>query len=99
MTDFQYELIGNPNDINIDNDNIDIYVTLENGKKYFATLFTIKNIEEIMKRHEQSGESANGIYFWSANMCIVKSLDDDTINRSIQNMISDGVFHEIFAPV
>lgn len=44
-------------------DNLDIDVTLPNGRSYNAAVFTVKNIQTIMDRYRKSGECSKGTYF------------------------------------
>lgn len=62
------------------NDNIDINIILDNGKIYFATFFTINNINDLMRK-ENIG------YFSADSMVIVESLEKENIYYSIKNII------------
>jgi hypothetical protein len=73
---------------NITNDNVDINIVAEDGSIYFATLFTVENINSMMAK-EQSP------YFWATNMLIVKDLSLDTIRLSIESIINDGYLETI----
>lgn len=84
---------------NTQNDNIDIIITLANNQKYHATIFTLENINEIMLKHQASGESSNGIYFGASNMLILKDLSKEVIIESISDLIKEDdleiIFHKI----
>jgi hypothetical protein len=69
---------------NINNDNIDINVVLPNERVYFATLFTLQNIQMLMQSSELS-------YFWSTDMIIVKNLEKETIKKAVTQIIAE--FH------
>lgn len=66
-----------------DNDNIDINVVTSDGKVYFATLFTLSNIEYLMKKD-------NDVYFWSDSMLIISDLQKITIKEAISRILSGG---------
>jgi hypothetical protein len=89
---FKILLIAPYNTTNIINDNIDINVVLPSGDVYFATLFTIANIQSLLK------SSTDG-YFNAADMIIVEELTIPTIrfvvNNIIQNKCLDLVMSKI----
>ena len=65
---------------NINNDNIDVCVALQNGNVYAATFFTILNIQMLMK---------SKVYYWAADMVIVKDLRRETIKEAVLKIILD----------
>ncbi len=75
------------------NDNIDINIIFENGDTYFATLFTIKNVEYLMKTATNEIEKK---YFWATDMIIVKDLMEKTINETIEHIINAYNFKDYF---
>jgi hypothetical protein len=64
----------------INNNNIDVHVILKNGDVYFATVFTVANVERLMQKDGKS-------YFWAADMVIVETLDLPSLKRAIKQMI------------
>jgi hypothetical protein len=74
------------------NDNIDVNIILSNNSVYFGTLFTIINIEKIMKE-------TNDVSFWATDMLIVKDLKKETINNSIKKIIENGYVEIIFSKI
>lgn len=44
----------------VEDDNIDIHVTLKTGERYGATLITLKNIHTLMESDLRSGENNDG---------------------------------------
>ena len=101
MTDsdsiFLIEPIGSIEDIN--NDNIDVYVTLANGKKYVATFFTLANIATLINRYKKSGECNHGSYFWASDMIIVQNLNPLTLRETISNLLETEEFESAFTEV
>jgi len=85
--DFEVEFIHTLE--NPDNDNEDIIISYK-GQRYSATVFTLENIKSIMERYSNSGECANGLYFYCQDMIIVKNLKRTTILEAISNIISEG---------
>lgn len=94
---YNLDLIGEID--SFDDDNIDAYITLENGDKYFGTFFTTRNIETIMRRHSESGESKGGIYFWATDMIIVKELTMECMNACIDDLLESRDFYSVFCKI
>lgn len=81
------------------NDNTDVIVTLNNGKKYIATFFTYENIEYLRKKNQETGECNSGSYFWASNMIIIDSIDRNTISTTIEDLINKESFYSIFEAI
>lgn len=92
--EFKLELIGDIDDI--ENDNIDVYVTLLDGQKYTATFFTLSNIRRILNRYKKSGECAFGKYFWASDMIIVENINPLTIREAIADLLKSEEFESAF---
>lgn len=80
-------------------DNLDVTVRLADGAAFWATFFTPENVAEIMDRHRRSGESADGLYFWSTNMVIIRRLTEDALLEAVATMLADGDFRFVFGPL
>ena len=68
---------------NIYDGNIDLHVICSNNDVYFATVFTIQNIQNVMTRNAES-------FFWATDMVIVKDLMLKTIQKAIRELIEAG---------
>lgn len=79
------------------NDNADVIVTLTDGSRWIGTAFTLANVQEIMKRHERSGESAGGRYFWAPDMLIVRELTEEALELTVADLIRDECLHVAFS--
>ena len=88
MQKFKINILRDANEINADNDNVDVEVTLHDGAVYSATFFTLKNISGLLQNYRLTGECARGTYIWSADMIIVEVISVETINKSIEDLIS-----------
>ncbi len=93
---FTFRVMGGHTIQDIYDDNFDIEVRLPNGDRYIATIFTVTNIKSIMARHNESGESANGAFFWASDMIIIRDLRSETISRMIESLMDDGLFELAF---
>lgn len=82
------------------NSNHDVVVELDDGRKYTATFFTLRNIQYLMSFYkEHSGECNRGSFFWAADMCIIELIDEDLIKESANSMIEEGVFEKVFKQI
>lgn len=92
MREMQFKLFFTHRVADIFNDNIDIHIILSNDDVYVATLFTLKNIDMLMRRDEAS-------YFWASDMIIVPDLSHLTIRKAIQAALDDGYFENICSKI
>ncbi|VYT90689.1 hypothetical protein [Metakosakonia massiliensis] len=81
------------------NDNVDVEVLLDNGDKYTATFFTLTNIHYLFENNKKTGECHNGLYFWAANMILVKSLSEGIIKEVIYDLLKTGEFFSSFLKI
>lgn len=96
--DFELILVHDVADI--ENDNIDFRVKLKDGREFWGTFFTLKNIEYLMQKNVcEGGEWSEGRYFWSANMVIVSQLTQDKMEAAIADLINrhliDAALYEL----
>ncbi|QVL31830.1 hypothetical protein KIH39_23835 [Telmatocola sphagniphila] len=96
---FTFRIMGGHDVGDVHNDNFDIEVIMANGDRYIGTTFTIANIVTIMERHEKSGESSKGAYFWASDMLIVKDLQFHTIHAAIAGLIEEELLETAFSKV
>jgi len=92
MREMEFKLFSRHRVADIFNDNIDIHIILRNDDVYVATLFTLKNIDILMRRDEAS-------YFWASDMIIVSDLSHLTIRKAIQAALDDGYFENICSKI
>jgi len=88
--------------VDVTNDNADVIVRLKNGRKYVASFYTPKKINELLLKFEKNStedEYNNGSYFWVSDMCIIKSLDIDTIRATINHIIKQDNLENIFSDI
>lgn len=79
------------------NANVDVHVTFPNGESFSAVFFTLQNIETLMKDYKETGECANGSYFWTSDMLIVQKLTEQTICEIVENLLTEGEFESVFS--
>jgi hypothetical protein len=78
--------------IDLLNDNIDVNVIFDNGKVFFATLFTINNVQSLMLKDET-------VFFWAEDMLIVANLEKGTIRKVVEESIREGCFGRAFCEI
>lgn len=76
----------------VEDDNIDTHVILDTGQVFFATLFTLKNIERLMAKEKFS-------YFRAEDMVILKNLELVTIHHVVEDVIKEEMLNIIFCEI
>lgn len=99
MENFRVDFIGDINNVNKYNDNIDVYVHFSNGETYTVTFFTVENINTLMSKFKKTGECNYGKYFWATDMCIINEISEKAILDSIEYMLKNGEFKNIFTAI
>ncbi|WP_121751201.1 hypothetical protein [Streptomyces sp. E2N166] len=79
--------------------NVDVFVTLEDGSRWTATVFTVAEVERLMKLWTGTDEALGGRYFWVSDGLIVRFPGIDSMTEVIAGLIENGEFSEIFQPV
>jgi len=85
-------------DYNADDDE-EVCVTLEDGRMLYCWFFTLEKIKTIMMRHQMSGESNSGTFFWATNMIIISAINKVTMEATLKYLIEEkqdiSLFDEI----
>jgi hypothetical protein len=79
--------------------NVDVFVTLENGSRWTVTVFTVEEVERLMKLWAGTDEALGGRYFRVSDGLIVRDPGVDSMTDVIAGLIENGEFSEIFQPV
>jgi len=83
-------------DLDESNSNLDIHVKFNNGSKYVATFFTLKNIQSLFEKNKKTGECSSGTYFWASDMILITELSSENILKTVQDLIEQGEFEMAF---
>lgn len=78
---------------------VDVFVTLEDGSRWTATVFTVAEVERLMKLWEGTDEALGGGYFWVSDGLIVRDPGIDNMTAVIAGLIENGEFSEVFQRV
>ncbi|MGC4985771.1 hypothetical protein ACLQ18_34940 [Streptomyces sp. DT193] len=76
--------------------NVDVFVTLKDGSRWTATVFTVAEVERLMKLWAETDEALGGRYFWVSDGLIVRDPGIDSMTEVIAGLIENGEFSEIF---
>lgn len=76
--------------------NVDVFVTLKDGSRWTATVFTVAEVERLMKLWAGTDEALGGRYFWVSDGLIVRDPGIDNMTDVIAGLIKNGEFAEIF---
>ncbi|MET8903449.1 MULTISPECIES: hypothetical protein [unclassified Streptomyces] len=76
--------------------NVDVFVTLEDGSRWVATVFTVAEVERLMKLWAGTDEALGGRYFWVSDGLIVRDPGIDSMTDVIAGLIKSSEFSEIF---
>jgi len=78
---------------NVYDGNIDVNLITGDGDVFFATLFTLSNVQRLMQKEEHS------YYFWATDMVIVRDLQVNSIRDAILKIIKDGYLESVFSRI
>ncbi len=78
--------------------NADVAVTFADGSRWFATVFTYRNVLTLTERWRRTGESFGGRYFWTSDLLLLDELSRARIEEVIAHTLANGEFAAIFMP-
>ena len=78
-------------------DNLDVEVTLTDGRRFGATFFTLQNVRRLFEKNRATGECHGGLYLWAANMILVETLTMDVIRKTIADLLENGELFSAFS--
>ncbi|MFJ8599093.1 hypothetical protein ACIREM_10245 [Streptomyces shenzhenensis] len=82
--------------------NVDVEVHLPDGFRWSATIFTLAEVDRLMRRWEETGEAARGRCFWCSDGLIVRSPGIQGMVGVIAKLLAsgefDGAFHRLADP-
>jgi hypothetical protein len=94
---FRLVVLAGADGLNREDDNVDVEVHLaSDGSCWAATVFTLKNLDTLMLRYEQSGECGGGLYLWADRMVVVRHLTLEALVQVVENLLRSGEFSGAF---
>ena len=76
-------------------DNMDVIVTLADGRKFVASFFTY-DIRTLTEKNRRTGELLSGKYFWASDMILIDRVDRASIEEVMRDLIREGYFDTVF---
>lgn len=76
-------------------DNVDVFVDLNDGSRWSATMITPGQVEVIMARWADNGEALGGRYFWCSDGLIVRDPGISSMTRVLTGLIETDEFTQI----
>ncbi|MEU9197033.1 hypothetical protein [Streptomyces hundungensis] len=79
--------------------NVDVEVHLPGGSRWSATVFTLAEVDRLMKRWEETGEAAGGQCFWCSDGLVVRAPGILGMVTVIAELLRSGEFEGAFRRV
>ncbi|MEU2854563.1 hypothetical protein ABZ658_23045 [Streptomyces syringium] len=76
--------------------NVDVFVDLQDGSRWTATLFTVGEVERLMDVWAESGEALGGRFFWVSDGLIVRDPGVESMSQVIAGLIETDEFSTVF---
>ncbi|MEV6957567.1 hypothetical protein [Streptomyces sp. NPDC051183] len=76
--------------------NVDVFVDLEDGSRWSATVFTVAEVERLMQTWAGTDEALGGRYFWVSDGLIVRDPGIGNMTQVIAGLIETDEFSSIF---
>jgi hypothetical protein len=67
--------------------NVDAFVDLPDGSTWALTIFTVDEVGRVLARWKETGEVANGSYFWVADQLIVSEAGVSPMTAAIRELV------------
>lgn len=71
-------------------DNVDVFVNLNDGSRWSASIITLAQVEILMKRWAASGEALAGRYFWCSDGLIVRDAGISNMTQVLAQVVIDA---------
>lgn len=74
------------------NGNVDLNIVLDTEEVFFATVFTVRNVQALLASSPEP-------YFWSVGMFLVDNLSVPTLLDAVACIIQEGLAETIFSRI
>jgi hypothetical protein len=71
-------------------DSVDVFVDLPDGSSWALTICTIDEVSRLLARWKQTGEHANGSYFWGIDQIVVPEPGIPAMTGAIRELVRNG---------
>ncbi|PTA43541.1 hypothetical protein [Micromonospora sp. RP3T] len=69
---------------------VDAFIDLPDGSTWALTIFTIDEVGRLLTRWKETGELANGSYFWAVDQLIVPEPGVPAMSAAIRELVRNG---------
>jgi hypothetical protein len=70
--------------------NVDAFVDLPDGSEWALTIVTVGEVVRLLARWKETGEVANGSYFWAVDQVIVPDPGVPAMTTAIRELVRSG---------
>ena len=70
--------------------NVDVFVDLPDGSTWALTMFTVAEVGRLLARWKETGEEADGCYFWVVDGVIVPEPGIPAMTAAIRELVRSG---------
>lgn len=70
--------------------NVDVFVDLPDGSTWALTIFTVDEVGRLLARWKETGDVANGSYFWAVDQLIVPEPGVPAMTAAIRELVRSG---------
>ncbi|MEV6602125.1 hypothetical protein AB0M36_35530 [Actinoplanes sp. NPDC051346] len=70
--------------------NVDAFVDLPDGSTWALTIFSVAEVARLLARWKETGEVANGSYFWAVDQLIVPEPGVAAMTTAIRELVRTG---------
>ncbi|MEV8517420.1 hypothetical protein [Dactylosporangium sp. NPDC051484] len=75
--------------------NVDAFVDLPDGSSWALTIFTVDEVRRLLARWKETGEVANGVYFWAVDQLIVPEPGVRAMTTAIRELVRTGAIASV----
>lgn len=79
--------------------NTDVIVQFDNGERYFATFFSCKNLESMIRELMRSPDWAPGPGYKVLDIVVVRDFNNGDLTPVIESMLAEGDFQLVFKKI
>jgi len=70
--------------------NVDVLVDLPNGVRWVLTILTVDEVGRLLAKWKETGEVANGSYFWAVGQVIVADPGLTAMTSAVRELVRSG---------
>ncbi|BCJ68062.1 hypothetical protein [Polymorphospora rubra] len=75
--------------------NVDAFVDLPDGSSWALTILTVDEVRRLLAKWKETGEVANGSYFWAVDQLIVPEPGVSAMVTAIRELVRSGAIANV----